>query len=101
MEKYMPNDINDDYQFIRNLRESKNSKDYDLWETRLFSWVKKLTTNDEVDPEKLAKFRSVSALLSEVPRNPYINSKILSSFLSSFEPSIDGKHSNLTEPWIF
>ncbi len=77
MEKYMPNDINDDYQFIRNLRESKNSKDYDLWETRLFSWVKKLTTNDEVDPEKLAKFRSVSALLSEVPRNPYINSKIL------------------------
>ena len=73
----MITDIDEDFKFICSLREGKSNKEYDLWETRLFEWVKGLTTNNKIDVEKLSKFRAVGALLSEVPRNPYLHSIIL------------------------
>jgi putative sugar O-methyltransferase len=68
--------INSDYEFINSLR-SKTKDKSDLWEQRLFKWISKLVTSNKIDPDKISKFRATSALLSEVPRNPYSNTVIL------------------------
>ena len=69
----MFNDINKDYKFLADLRSGVLDQSQDLWEARLFKWINKLVTNDEIDPNKISKFRATSALLSEVPRNPYLD----------------------------
>ena len=72
----MLSEINKDFKFLSSLTKDIPSKKKDLWESQLIEWIKILVTGEEIDPEKISKFRGTSALLSEVPRNPYLNTII-------------------------
>lgn len=69
-------DLNKDYNFLSKLREANPDQSQDLWEKRMFQRLNMLVTDGKIDPRKMAKFRANSALLSEVPRNPYSDNPI-------------------------